>query len=108
MSGQQENEIFQSLAIDEIIYKTRLTRKFMMRKFYEPLDPKKILSFIPGTIQEVKVKVGDKVKEGDTLLVLESMKMYNLMKAPQKGIVKKINVHIGEQIPKSYLIMEFE
>ena len=108
MSGHQENEIFQTLAIDELIYKTRLTRKFMMRKFYEPLDPKKILAFIPGTIQEIKVKVGSKVKEGDTLIVLESMKMYNLLKAPQNGIIKKIDVQIGEKIPKAYLIMEFE
>jgi biotin carboxyl carrier protein len=108
MSVHQENEIFQSLAIDEITYKTKLTKKFMMRKFYEPLDPKQILSFIPGTIQELKVKVGDKVKAGDTLLVLESMKMYNLMKAPQSGVVKKIAVQVGEQIPKNYLIMEFE
>jgi biotin carboxyl carrier protein len=108
MSVHQENEIFQSLAIDEVTYKTRLTKKFMMRKFYEPLDPKQILSFIPGTIQELKVKVGDKVKEGDTLLVLESMKMYNLMKAPQNGVIKKITVQIGEQIPKNFLIMEFE
>ena len=108
MSVHQENEIFQSLAIDEITYKTKLTKKFMMRKFYEPLDPKQILSFIPGTIQELKVKVGDKVKAGDTLLVLESMKMYNLMKAPQNGVVKKIAVQLGEQIPKNYLIMEFE
>jgi biotin carboxyl carrier protein len=108
MSVHQENEIFQSLAIDEVIYKTKLTRKFMMRKFYEPLDPKQILSFIPGTIQEIKVKVGDKVKTGDTLLVLESMKMYNLMKAHQNGIVKNIAVQVGEQIPKNFLIMEFE
>ena len=108
MSGHQENEIFQTLAVDDIVYKTKLTRKFMMRKFYEPLDPKKILSFIPGTIQEIKVKVGGKVKEGDTLLVLESMKMYNLMKAPQSGVIKKIYVQVGEQIPKSHLIIEFE
>jgi biotin carboxyl carrier protein len=107
MSVPLENEIFQSFAIDDVIYKTKLTRKFMGRKFYEPLDPKKILSFIPGTIQEIKVKVGDKVKTGDTLLVLESMKMYNLMKAPQNGVVKSINIQLGEQIPKSYLIMEF-
>ena len=108
MSVHQENEIFQSLAIDDVIYKTKLTRKFMNRKFYEPLDPKQILSFIPGTIQEIKVKVGDKVKAGDTLLILESMKMYNLMKAPQNGAVKIINVKVGEQIPKSYLILELE
>jgi biotin carboxyl carrier protein len=107
MSVHQENEIFQTLAIDDVVYKTKLTRKFMMRKFYEPLNPKQILSFIPGTIQEVKVKVGDKVKAGDTLLVLESMKMYNLMKAPLNGVVKNIQVKAGEQIPKNFLIMEF-
>jgi len=107
MSVHQENEIFQTLAIDEVVYKTKLTKKFMMRKFYEPLNPKQILSFIPGTIQEVKVKVGEKVKAGDTLLVLESMKMYNLMKAPLNGVVKNIQVKVGEQIPKNFLIMEF-
>lgn len=107
MSVHQENEIFQTLAIDEVVYKTKLTKKFMMRKFYEPLNPKQILSFIPGTIQEVKVKVGEKVKAGDTLLVLESMKMYNLMKAPLNGVVKNIQVKAGEQIPKNFLIMEF-
>jgi biotin carboxyl carrier protein len=107
MSVHQENEIFQSLAIDEVTYKTKLTKKFMMRKFYEPLNPKQILSFIPGTIQEIKVKVGDKVKIGDTLLVLDSMKMYNLMKAPQNGVIKNITVKLGEQIPKNFLIMEF-
>ena len=56
----------------------------------------------------MKFKVGDKVKTGDTLLVLESMKMYNLMNAPQNGVIKKITVQLGEQIPKNFLIMEFE
>jgi len=74
MSGHQENEIFQTLAVDDIVYKTKLTRKFMMRKFYEPLDPKKILSFIPGTIQEIKalgVKAGVSINPATSLSTLD-------------------------------------
>ncbi|MDP4289481.1 MAG: acetyl-CoA carboxylase biotin carboxyl carrier protein subunit [Bacteroidota bacterium] len=108
MSEQNDNESLQSLAIDDVIYKTKLTRKFMERKFYTPLDPKKVIAFIPGTIQEIKVKVGDKVNAGDTLILLESMKMLNDIKAPLDGVIKEIHVNVGQKIPKSFFIMEFE
>lgn len=108
MSGQQENEIFQNLAIDDVSYKTKLTRKFLMRKPYEPIDPKKIIAFIPGTIIEIKVKVGQTVKKGDLLLIVEAMKMYNDIRAPFNGKIKKIHITLGQQVPKTELYMEFE
>lgn len=108
MSEQHENEIFQNLAIDDVSYKTKLTRKFLMRKPYEPIDLKKIISHMPGTIIEIKVKVGDLVKKGDILLVVESMKMYNNVRAPFNGKIKKIHVALGQKIPKSELYLEFE
>lgn len=45
---------------------------------------------MPGTILDVKVKVGDTVKAGDVLCVLEAMKMENEMVAPQNGKVTSI------------------
>ena len=49
-----------------------------------------------GTILDVKVKVGDTVKSGDTLLILEAMKLENGIKAPKEGKVLAINVAKGD------------
>ena len=49
-----------------------------------------------GTILDVKVKVGDTVKSGDTLLILEAMKLENEIKAPKEGKVLAINVAKGD------------
>jgi len=53
---------------------------------------------IPGTITSIKCKVGDKVKVGDVLLVLEAMKMENEIYAPKPGVVKRIAVSEGQSV----------
>lgn len=57
-----------------------------------------IKSPLPGVILEVKVKEGEAVKRGQTLLVLEAMKMENDIKADRDGVVKSIPVSKGESI----------
>ncbi|MEM3613690.1 MAG: acetyl-CoA carboxylase biotin carboxyl carrier protein subunit [Nitrososphaerales archaeon] len=47
---------------------------------------------LPGVVVSIKVKEGDQVKQGDTLLILESMKMENSLAAPRSGVVKRILV----------------
>lgn len=47
---------------------------------------------VTGVIWQIKVKMGDKVKEGDTLLILESMKMEIPLLSPESGIVSDIMV----------------
>ncbi len=89
-------------------YKTLFTKKFVNRKKYIAPDPKKMYSYIPGAIQKIFVKNGQKVKKGDSLLILESMKMLNIVRVPFEGKIKKINVVIGEKIPKDHLMVEFE
>ncbi len=54
------------------------------------------------------VSEGDEVSAGDSMLILEAMKMRNEIKATQKGVIKKINVKEGEHVSKSYLLLEFE
>ena len=63
---------------------------------------------MPGLIYEMKVKVGDEVKKGDTLLILVAMKMENAIKAVGDGIVKSIKTNTGDSVEKGQLIMEFE
>ena len=87
-------------------YKTLLTNKYKNRKFWVNPSPYEIQSYIPGTIIDVFVKEGRVVKEGDPLLILESMKMQNRIDMPFTAKIKKINVKAGERIPKDFLMIE--
>ena len=64
------------------------------------------MSFIPGTIVDVFVKEGQEVAEGESLMILEAMKMKNQITMPFDGTVKKIHVKKGEKIPNKYLMLE--
>lgn len=59
---------------------------------------KNICAPLPGTIIDIKVKVGDQVKEGDTLLILEAMKMQNNIEAEVSGQVTAILVKPGDSV----------
>jgi biotin carboxyl carrier protein len=56
---------------------------------------------MPGTIVSIKVKVGDRVRVGDVLLTLESMKIENEIKAPQDGDVKEIHISEGAYVRRT-------
>lgn len=96
------------LTIDDTRYETRHTLKFERRKPYVAPDPKQLLSFIPGVVVDVTAKQGQRVKWGDTLLVLEAMKMKNSVSAPSDGIIKRILVQAGDRVQKHQLLIEFE
>ncbi len=63
---------------------------------------------MPGLILDVNIKEGDKVKEGDYLLVLEAMKMENTLTAPRDGVVKSVSVKKGETVEKNQLLIEMD
>ncbi len=63
---------------------------------------------IPGKIIEIAVQEGQHIKAGDTLMVLEAMKMENSIVMPQDGIVKKILIEQGYQVKANELLVEFE
>lgn len=58
----------------------------------------KVTSPMPGTILEVKVSVGQAVKKGDVICVLEAMKMENDIPAPCDGIIASINTQKGSSV----------
>lgn len=62
---------------------------------------------MPGLIIALKVKDGDAVKAGDTLLILEAMKMENIIKAPGDGTVKTVKVNLGQGVEKNQVLIEF-
>jgi biotin carboxyl carrier protein len=67
-----------------------------------------VFSPMPGLLVKVPVSVGDEVKSGITLAIVEAMKMQNELPSPRDGIVKKINGKEGEQVDALQVIVELE
>jgi len=63
---------------------------------------------MPGKITEIRVEVGDTVKNGDTLCILEAMKMFNELKADSSGSVKEVNVEVGTMVTTADLLILIE
>ncbi len=68
----------------------------------------KVTSPMPGTILDIRVKVGDTVKSNDVLLILEAMKMENEIMAPQAGRVAAIAVAKGASVNSGELLIVIE
>jgi len=60
---------------------------------------------MPGKILDIKVKVGDSVKRGDILVILEAMKMENEIVAPKDGTVKEIRVNVGDTVDRGAVLV---
>lgn len=67
-----------------------------------------MLTQMPGKVVKILVKEGDEVKKGQTLIILEAMKMENEIKCGLDGIVKSINVKEGDALESGFLMMEVE
>ncbi len=62
---------------------------------------------MPGMVLNILVKEGDSVKKGDALLVLEAMKMENILKSPTEGTIKKITASKGTAVEKNQILIQF-
>ncbi len=89
-------------------YKTLLTNKYKNRPVWQRPLPGEVQSNLPGTIIQLKVKKGDKVKAGQLLLIHEAMKMLNRIVAPCNGTVAEICVKVGDQIGKGVPMVRIE
>ncbi|XOV91870.1 MAG: acetyl-CoA carboxylase biotin carboxyl carrier protein subunit [Bacteroidota bacterium] len=63
---------------------------------------------MPGTILDIMVSPDQKVKKGDSLLVLNAMKMENVIKAPGDAQIDKIKVSSGENVNKNQVMITFK
>jgi biotin carboxyl carrier protein len=63
---------------------------------------------LPGVITEIKVAVGDEVQAGDTVIVLEAMKMANALQAEKAGKVTAICVKVGESVMEDDALVVIE
>lgn len=86
---------------DELIQRMGLTTNVTHRI-------KDVKAPMPGLVLSVAVEPGDTVKEGDTLLILEAMKMENVIKSSGEGVVKSIPIEKGKAVDKGDLLIEME
>lgn len=87
-------------AVDQQILKMNLKSK-KSNKLKELRAP------MPGLVRQVNVQVGDEVDSGDSLFILEAMKMENVLKSPVNGIVSDLFVKPGESVEKNQILLSF-
>jgi biotin carboxyl carrier protein len=63
---------------------------------------------MPGMVLKLLVKAGDSVAKGDSLLILESMKMENVLKAAHNGVVADISAKEGTSVEKNQLLLRYK
>lgn len=63
---------------------------------------------MPGLILDILVEEGQEVNEEDQLVILEAMKMENIITSPRNGVIKKIGVSQGDAVDKKQLLIEFQ
>jgi pyruvate carboxylase len=106
MEEEKKKPELTNFELDGVIYQTTLTDKFQKRKPSVPHDPGKVTAFIPGHIRKIFVRKGKRVIEGDRLLLLEAMKMQNVILSPIEGKVKAIHVKKGQMVSKGFVMIE--
>ena len=78
----------------------------MQRRGAQPTGSGEVHAPMPGLIVEVAVADAQAVKQGETLIILESMKMQNELKSPVDGVVRAVHVAAGEAVDKNALLVE--
>ena len=68
----------------------------------------KVTAPVTGTVWKIQVKVGDSVNEGQTLVILESMKMEMPVEAPEKGKVSEVAVSEGQAIEEGDVLVSLD
>ena len=69
---------------------------------------KEVVAPMPGLVLSVAVSVGDSVEKGDQLLILEAMKMENILAASAAGTVQEVHIEPGQAVDKSQVLVTFE
>lgn len=113
LSTNYNDKLFE-LKINGVIYEVKLEDEYdqLVKRLGLTVVSQQVVKDInapmPGLVLEVSVEAGQEVEEGTPLLILEAMKMENVIKAPGQGIVKNVNVQKGEAVEKNYLLIEME
>lgn len=67
-----------------------------------------LMTQMPGKVVKLYKKEGDKVTKGETVLILEAMKMENEIKSGADGVIKTVNIKEGQALEAGFLMIEIE
>lgn len=94
-------------SIKDISMKSNITTKQKLKKV-DIFQKGDVIAPMSGNIIDIRVSQGDRVNQGDILLILEAMKMQNEIQAPISGIVKQINPKVGDVVEGGSLLINIE
>lgn len=103
-----------SIKINKNVYTVNLKDKFdlLVEKLgFSNMTVQKVNNIkapMPGLVLDVLVEVGDVLTKGDSVLILEAMKMENVIKAEGDAVVKSIEITKGTPVEKNQILVEFE
>lgn len=102
------------IRVNGLVYDTELIDKYDelvkslgMEKFTK-VEIKELKSPMPGLVIKLDVKVGDTIAKGDPIMILEAMKMENVIKSRGEGKIASITVKEGQAVEKNELLVSFE
>ena len=94
--------------VDVLVLSSRARElQALMPEKIAPDTSRFLLSPMPGLLTSLAVAVGEAIKDGDELAVVEAMKMENVLRAERDGVIKAIKVQPGESLAVDQVILEF-
>lgn len=103
-----DKEKFIKFHLHDADYETLPTKKYLQHKEWKAPDDKKLKAAIPGLVIDIVVKKNQKVKEGECVMLIEAMKMNNIISFAIDGTVKEIHVKKEEKVSKNQLLIELK
>ena len=113
LSKDKKNKAFE-IVINNNLYVVQLKDDFdelllhLGVDIHEPNKDMDVVSPMPGRVVEVFVSAGDLIKEGDGLVVLEAMKMENVIKATKSGVLKDVYASAGDSVEKNSILLSYK
>ncbi len=100
---------YNGLTVAAYVYTAQEFELAALMPVKEPPDTSKLLLCpMPGLVVDIHVSEGDEVKVGQSLCIVEAMKMENILRAERDSVVTKINAEPGDSLAVDAVIMEFE
>lgn len=97
-----------SRLFDAVTDRRRVRQESLAASSQQAGGPRAIKSTIAGMVVDVVLKSGAQVKSGDTILIIEAMKMQNEIKAPADGVVSKLSVGKGDRVERGVTLAVIE
>ena len=106
--GQWDVHLGSRRYVAEVVDERTRTIRSLTGAAEVPRGPRPVRAPMPGLVVRVEIGVGQSVKAGQGLIIVEAMKMENELKADSAGVVSAVHIEPGQPVEKGTLLVEFE